>query len=219
MSETTAPRTLVAVRGLANTTPAFRWKLVSIADALGVDPNFLATVMSMETMGTFSPKVKNPFSGAVGLIQFMPSTAAALHTTTAALAAMTAERQLDYVRSYFERALGGRRVTELRDVYLAVFAPAFVLAPSGTVVFTKGKDGDRYEGNKNLDKDGDGKITVDDVALPVEAILKEGLKHPPIVVTEPRDEIASGGSTAAFLLGLAGIALWLYNTKFREVHA
>lgn len=49
----------------------------------------------------FRANTVNRASGATGLIQFMPSTAKQLGTTTDKLAAMTEVDQLDYVAKYF----------------------------------------------------------------------------------------------------------------------
>lgn len=56
----------------------FRVRIVEIGHNLGVDPDFLMACMAFESGGTFSPSIKNAAgSGAIGLIQFMPSTAQA----------------------------------------------------------------------------------------------------------------------------------------------
>src|SRR5690606_871732 len=78
----------------------FRDKVASITDALGMAytgaESDLMTAMAFETGETFSPSVMNAAgSGAVGLIQFMPSTARALGTTSQKLAAMGDLEQLD----------------------------------------------------------------------------------------------------------------------------
>jgi membrane-bound lytic murein transglycosylase B len=55
---------------------AFKRKVIVISQGLGVSPDFLMACMAFETGETFSPAIKNAAgSGAVGLIQFMPSTA------------------------------------------------------------------------------------------------------------------------------------------------
>lgn len=60
-------------------TPNFANSLVEMSDELEIDPMWLANQMDAETGGTFSTTQKNRAgSGAVGLIQFMPSTAARL---------------------------------------------------------------------------------------------------------------------------------------------
>ncbi|HBC04295.1 MAG TPA: hypothetical protein DC015_08915, partial [Aequorivita sp.] len=53
-------------------------KLNSVAANLGIDVNWLMAVINFESAGTFSPSIQNKYSGATGLIQFMPSTAKSL---------------------------------------------------------------------------------------------------------------------------------------------
>lgn len=86
----------------AKVSPNFKRKVLEITTRLEISPDFLMACMAFESGETFSPAVRNAAgSGATGLIQFMPSTAKALHTTTDALAAMSAEQQLVYVERYF----------------------------------------------------------------------------------------------------------------------
>ena len=67
----------------AKVNASFKQKALSISDALSMPVDFLMSAMAFESGESFSPSVKNAAgSGAVGLIQFMPSTAAALGTTT-----------------------------------------------------------------------------------------------------------------------------------------
>jgi len=159
---------LVPVRGFANTTQAFRDKVLQIAARLEANPNFLMAVMSFESGGTFSPSVKNQAgSGAVGLIQFMPATARGLGTTTEELVGMTAEAQLDFVEKHFKPFKG--RLKTLEDTYMAVLFPRavgkgndFVLFERPSVAFTQ---------NRGLDIDGDGRITVFDASSRVREVL------------------------------------------------
>lgn len=211
------PLTLPAVRGLEKTSDAFKRKLIAVAGRLGIDPGYLAAVISFESAGTFSPSEPNlAGSGAVGLIQFMPGphgSAALLGTTTQALAAMTAERQLDFVEEFYRRVLGGRRVTELRDVYLCVIASGYVLSPPGTVIYDKTKDPVRYERNKNLDLNHDDKITAEEAATPVQEILRYALSRPPLVVPPAPPEGNGVETVAAVLLGFATLCVFLYNAR------
>ena len=85
----------------AKVSEGFRNKARAIAVDLGCNPDFLMAAMAFETGETFSPSIRNPQSGATGLIQFMPSTAKALGTTTNDLATMSAEDQLDFVAKFF----------------------------------------------------------------------------------------------------------------------
>ncbi len=155
---------LVHVPGIENTSQAFRDKVIAIAAEIGVDPNFLMAVMSFESGASFNPAKKNlAGSGAVGLIQFMPKTAIGLGTTTAALALMTPEGQLDFVRKYFLPFKG--KLKTLEDTYMAVLMPSGVGKGPGHVLFKAGTIA--YKQNKGLDGNGDGVITVAEAAAKV----------------------------------------------------
>src|SRR5262244_4469818 len=152
---------LLPVPGLEKTSDAFKTKVIQIASDLKVNPNFLMAVMSFESGETFSPSVKNAAgSGAVGLIQFMPATAKGLGTTTAALAAMTAEEQLDFVAKYFKQFK--KPLLTIEDVYMAVLMPSAVGKGSDFVLFRKPSTA--YNQNKGLDINQDGLITVGEAA-------------------------------------------------------
>ncbi|WBO22314.1 lysozyme family protein [Sphingomonas abietis] len=156
-------------------SPAFRDRVRAIADGLGCSASDLMACMAWETGRTFSPSVRNGAgSGAVGLIQFMPQTAGQLHTTTAKLAALTAEQQLDYVDLYFRPYRG--RLHNLGDLYCAILWPAGVGKPDSTVLFGKGGANPKlYLQNAGLDLDHDGDITRGEVTAKVQALLAQGL--------------------------------------------
>ena len=69
-----------------------------------------------------NPAIRNKYSGATGLIQFMPATATALGTSVSALANMSNVEQLDYVYKYYRPYAG--HMNNLYDVYLVTFFPA-----------------------------------------------------------------------------------------------
>jgi hypothetical protein len=82
--------------------------VVDVADSLGARADDLAAVIWFESGRTFRPDARHPTSGATGLIQFMPSSAQRLGTTTELLARMTAEQQLrGPVREYLRRVKEG----------------------------------------------------------------------------------------------------------------
>ncbi len=82
--------------------------VVDVADSLGARADDLAAVIWFESGRTFRPDARHPTSGATGLIQFMPSSAQRLGTTTEQLARMTAEQQLrGPVREYLRRVKDG----------------------------------------------------------------------------------------------------------------
>jgi hypothetical protein len=199
---------LLAVDGVETTSPAFRSKLVRIAGELGLDAGYLAGVMSFETGAKFTPDVRNPQSGATGLIQFMPSTAKLLGTTTAELAAMTAEEQLDWVKKFYEK-VGTGNIHNATDHYMAVFSPAFIGKPHSTPMYSAPSKA--YEQNKGLDRDKDGVITVGEVSRTFMGVINRADGRPRIPVDTELPVIPPGpvplragadlSGPAAFVIG------------------
>ena len=158
----------------------FRNRVREVARTLGTDVNHLMACMAFESGETFSPSIRNAAgSGAVGLIQFMPSTAGALGTTTEALAAMTAVQQLKYVEKYFKPRKG--KLHSLEDVYMAILWPAAIGKPDDYVLFAKGdpQHPRRYIQNAGLDFNHDGVITKKEAAATVRKNLDKGLRPQP----------------------------------------
>ena len=155
----------------AKVSAAFKAKVCRIAADLGCEADDLMACMAFESGETFSPAVRNAAgSGATGLIQFMPSTATLLGTTTAALARMTPERQLDYVAKYFLPYKG--RLKTIEDVYMAILWPAAIGKPNEHVLFKAPSK--TYAQNKGLDRDRDGRVTKREAAAAVSAKLAKG---------------------------------------------
>ncbi len=157
----------------AKVSPAFKQKVILICKELHISPDFLMACMAFETGETFSPSIPNAAgSGAVGLIQFMRPTAEGLKTSTDKLKKMSAVQQLDYVKKYFFPFKN--RLKTLEDVYLAILYPAGIGKPLSHVFFRKGTK--VYDQNKGLDKNGDGKITLLEIAATVREKYEKGLK-------------------------------------------
>ena len=134
--------------------------------------NDLMSCMAWESGRTFSPSVTNMAgSGATGLIQFMPKTAIALKTTTAALAKMTAEDQLNYVYKYFRPFKG--RIHSLSDMYMAILWPSAVGKPDDYVLFSSGV---AYRQNAGLDTNKDNRVTKAETAAKLYAMRAEGMR-------------------------------------------
>jgi hypothetical protein len=134
-------------------------------------------IMNFETGGSFCPRQLNGAgSGAIGLIQFMPATAAALGTTTDALAKMDDLQQLGFVEAYFRKA--PKPLNTLSNLYMAVLWPAAVGKPEDYVMFRKSDPAcpKLYIQNRGLDYNGDGVITKAEAAARVAASLAEGEK-------------------------------------------
>tara|TARA_Y100001963_G_C6793075_1_gene456756 strand:+ start:390 stop:2330 length:1941 start_codon:yes stop_codon:yes gene_type:complete len=96
-------------------------ELVAIGKRLQTNPGWLAKVINAES--GWKPDIPNARgSGAMGLIQFMPSTARGLGTTTQELSQMTIMEQLPWVEKYFSKFIG--KLNSLEDVAASVFFPA-----------------------------------------------------------------------------------------------
>jgi len=126
----------------------FTEKVNNISNELGIEANWLMFVMWFESR--LNPQAVNPISGAAGLIQFMPSTARSLGTTTGALKHMNNVQQLDYVLSYLRPYKG--RMKRWVDVYLAVFYPKAMGKPDFIITSDiVAKQNKIFDINKDLD--------------------------------------------------------------------
>ena len=164
-TEAPADARIGRVAGMENTTPEFRQKVAQIADRLGMNPQHLMAIMSFETGGRFSPSIRNRTSGATGLIQFMPSTARGLGTSTAALSRMSPMQQLDYVEKYLKPFAG--KMNTLEDAYMAVLWPAAVGKGPNHSLFRSPTI--QYRQNQGLDTNRNGVVTAREAASKVRA--------------------------------------------------
>lgn len=145
---------------------AFLNKVKEIARRLNCNYKDLLGVMNSES--SLNPQAVNKSSGATGLIQFLPSTAKALGTSTEALKKMSAVAQLDYVEKYLQQAKRNAGFGQMEPIsggqlYALIFLPARanreVLTQKGEKYYSwKDKYG-KIHGNFGLDTNKDGKIT------------------------------------------------------------
>lgn len=153
-----------------------RWLVedLDIGPAPGApEPDWLMAWIAWESGRTFSSKAKNMAgSGAVGLIQFMPDTARDLGTSSAELAALTPEKQLNFVWKYFKPYKG--RIRSLADGYMAILWPVAVGKPLEHVLWDRQTRPTTYRQNAGLDANRDGEITKAEAAAKIYAILAEG---------------------------------------------
>lgn len=157
----------------ARVSPEFRVKVRAISGRLGCAPDDLMSCVAWESGRSFSPSKKNMAgSGATGLIQFMPATAKGLGTSTAALAAMTAVEQLDWVEKYFQPYKG--KLNTLADLYMAILWPAAVGKPMEHVLWNRATRPTTYRQNAGLDINHDGAITKAECAAKLYGMKAEG---------------------------------------------
>ena len=96
-------------------------EIVAVAKRTGAHPYDLANLINFESAGTFKSDVKNPVSGATGLIQFMPKTAIGLGTTTAKLAQLSPVAQMAWVEKYLKQFSAPKGTVQ--GLYMSVFYP------------------------------------------------------------------------------------------------
>jgi hypothetical protein len=191
--------TIANVRGINKLSAAELKALVNAANYIGINPDWLASAISFES--GFSPSIENAAgSGAVGLIQFMPSTAMGLGTTTDALRRMTFTQQLEYVKKYFEPHRG--QLHSLEDTYLAIFYPAFIGKPLDTVLGTAGSA--IYDQNAGFDRSQKGYVTKEDITSTIRGVLDSAAGR----ISVPGVLIAGGIGIGSILLAIAGWWLW-----------
>lgn len=161
----------------AQVSEEFRDRVEDICAHLDIDPSWLMACMAFESGETFSAGIRNKAgSGAVGLIQFMPTTAAVLGTSTEALAAMDAEDQLNIVGAYFEA--WRLRLHSLGDTYGAILWPGMIGKPDDAVIFDKADPHHPklYLENRGLDLNQDGKITRGEIVVRVQREFDKGMQ-------------------------------------------
>mgnify|MGYP003634761813 FL=1 len=140
---------------------AFLTKAMEVARDLGIPVNWLLGVIELETAGTFSPSITNSI-GATGLIQFMPSTALGLGTTTARLRQMSAVDQLDYVKKYYWPYRS--KIKQYADLYIATLFPVAIGKPNDYVLQTKSLSAKKIAAaNPLFDLDKNQEITVGEI--------------------------------------------------------
>lgn len=172
---------------------AFISKVIAVSNRLGINPNWLMIVMYFETRRTFSPSVKNPNSTAVGLIQFTTAGASAIGTTPAKLATKSAVDQLDDVEKYLNQYKG--KLTDLHQLYLAVFSPAYLGRPDAQKVYVSPSK--EYTANKPLDTNNDGVITVAEIKTVISRYVPAGYED--VKPTDPVMPFVIAGAVGLLL--------------------
>lgn len=194
-------------------------QVTEAAQMLGIDPDWLFTVISFETGGTFSPKVRNAAgSGAFGLIQFMPSTAQNLLKTSTRDEAVAQGMAMSFKDQLFKMVvpyLRGPKLSSLEDVYLKIFWPAAIGKPDSLVIGdSNGTDFQKkvYTQNKGFDRDGKGYLTRGDVVRKIRTLYQNSGG---IVEAQPAPSVVSSGGfwSAVFGVAVGAGMLWAAWSK------
>lgn len=161
---------IAGVKNNPHVTPEFKREVNAMARRLDTKPEYLMAVMSFES--GLNPRAVNNLSGATGLIQFLPSTARGLGTSTAALRNMSSVEQLKFVEKYFAQPQFKGKLGTLEGAYTAVLSgtarpnPNDVLFSSGTTAYSQ---------NRGLDFNRDGRITSGEATSAVAAKMFGGV--------------------------------------------
>lgn len=196
-----AKRDVIGIPGVEKLSQADLRAIVSVADSLGWNADWLIAIEKFES--NFDPKARNKFSGATGAIQWMPGpngSAAKLGTSTDALFNMSLAEQQQYVYAYLLPFKN--QVHSLEDAYLAVFFPKAIGQPDSYIVGSKeGSDFQQavYRQNSAFDKLGTGAIRREDIVSTIRAVYNSGKGRPRVPV-----DLTSGLWRLLLILGLTG---------------
>jgi hypothetical protein len=139
---------------------AFAEKVISVSNKLDIDPNWLMAVMYLES--SLDHTKVNVTSGATGLIQFLPTTASILGTTTTDLKAMSNIDQMDYVYKYLRQYKS--KMNSFVDVYFAVFFPTAIGKYSDYILQSYGLSAEFVASqNSGYDENQDNQLTFREV--------------------------------------------------------
>src|SRR5688572_20617549 len=100
----------------------------------GYPKDSLLKSILFETAGTLSTTIQNQYSGAIGLIQWLPSTLVPFSLTVNAVRSMNFLQQLNLIRTclkpYRTKLLNS---SDPLDFYLAILYPALIGKPDSTI--------------------------------------------------------------------------------------
>ena len=198
--------TLFGFPGLQSRSPEFITRIQEVASRLQTDPNWLLTIMQLES--GITPDAQNPQGKATGLIQFMPATAKALGTSVDALRSMADYEQLEYVEAFYRKYTGKLRGPG--DVYMVTFYPSMAFRDSGTVIAKKGEP--VYDQNSGLDTNKDDILTVGDVESKAQNAYSKYASLPAFQAPKVDDSTKNGMALVGVALAVAG-GLWALKRR------
>ncbi len=150
-------------------TAQFENKVKEISNMLDIPVEWLMAVMYAESK--FDASIYNhKGSGAVGLIQFMPSTAMDMNISAERLSRMDHVQQLEYVYIYLQRVREKYGdYASLTDLYLGILYPKARNQDECYTLYAKPSVS--YSQNSGLDENGDGRVTISDIDQRMERLF------------------------------------------------
>lgn len=192
---------LIYQENIKNNVTDFVNKVIDVSNQLGIDPNWLMAVMNFES--NLNPQARNNATGATGLIQFIPSTAASLGTTTQDLMNMSNVDQLDYVLQYYNQYKS--KITKYVDLYLATLFPAALGKPDNYVLQTDTLSASKIASeNPVFDLNKNNQITVGEIAQQKLDSIPSDWRN---VFTASKDSIVKFGERNWLAISLCVVAL------------
>lgn len=180
-----------------------------LAEKLGCHPQDLLAVLYLESQ--CNPHAFNKLTSAAGLLQFQPATLKAIGFNGGPFAFqnLSAWEQVPYISNYLTGvAKYYGPLTDITRLYRAVFFPISLTYgdDEGTAIMVSG--GSAYAGNKGLDLDADGVISVKDIRTKFDIItaqtdfdklvgemMFEGVVYAPDVIAEVALRYVDVGNT------------------------
>lgn len=142
-------------------TALFKDQIMEIALSIEVPAEWLMAVIYQESKFDASA-LNRAGSGAAGLIQFLPSTAASLNLPYEEILAMSAYEQMRFVGKYLQQVRHQRGdFQSLTDLYLAILYPKALQQDYCYALFVTPSIA--YKRNKGLDENEDGVVSISDI--------------------------------------------------------
>ncbi|HLJ57195.1 MAG TPA: transglycosylase SLT domain-containing protein [Chthonomonadaceae bacterium] len=150
--------------------PFFR-AVIDASSRLRCRPRDLLAIMMRES--GVNPAAHNRSSGAVGLIQFLPGTLSDIgwHDGASAFRELDAAEQIPWIEKFL-RPWSHYGLGSTARLYQAIFLPISLrdhASASSTLISRDGKYADWYARNRQLDLNGDGRITVSELQQAIRA--------------------------------------------------
>lgn len=152
----------------------FEYRVREMSIFFRIEPEWIMAVMFSESR--LDPTARNlRGSGATGLIQFMPQTAASMGYTCNQIAAMNGVDQLELVESYLSDRMNERGdVHTLTDLYLCILYPVAVNKPDSYNLYCSPSVS--YRQNSGLDENKDGCVTKSDITARMHRLFPEAAR-------------------------------------------
>lgn len=208
-------RAWLDVPGLRTVDGADLSTLDDIAHELALDPDELATIISIES--GWHPEAHNAIP-AGGLIGFLPSTMKAIgwDGTPSQFFELTVAEQLPYVAKFYSPWKG--RIARRGDLYMATFWPSGVGTPDDNIIAAKeGPNVKVWEQNPGLRAPEDGPITSGSVRAVLSRAMARAEARPRYIPqtfgTTTGKKVGRGGGV--LLLAAFGLLLWSWRRRRR----